>query len=47
MSKDSLFDMTNKLKPLIAKKHTKYPCGGSSGLCDLQMAPWLKLVDVQ
>ncbi len=24
MSKDTLFDMTNKLKPLIAKKHTKY-----------------------
>jgi hypothetical protein len=24
MSKDTLFDMTNKLKPLIARKHTKY-----------------------
>lgn len=23
------------------------PRGGSSGLCDLQIVPWLKLVDVQ
>ncbi len=23
------------------------PCGGSSGLCDLQIVPWLKPVDVQ
>ncbi len=23
------------------------PCGGSSGLCDLQIVPWLKHVDVQ